>query len=184
MTNVSYAVAPSNASQEYFSNISACAGLSSRLKQTAKGAVLSLQRSVDNTVPLLYPVCVGHSHVFRKRPQGVAQALSAAKQGGAECLCDGCPCVGAEDICGVPSPPILVGTRANTASHANQVRRNQAERPKPKKVKRLTYKATPDSARVKRLCFWPAQAHPRSGTAASTLRAAGSVARASRRKKN
>ena len=105
MTNVSYAVAPSNASQEYFSNISACAGLSSRLKQTAKGAVLSLQRSVDNTVPLLYPVCVGHSHVFRKRPQGVAQALSAAKQGGAECLCDGCPCVGAEEICGVPSPP-------------------------------------------------------------------------------
>ena len=33
--------------------------------------------------------------------------------------------------------------------------------PKPKKVKHLTYEATPDSARVKRLCFWPAQAHPR-----------------------
>ena len=78
--------------------------LSGRLKQTAKGAVLSLQRSVDNTVPLLYPVCVGRSHVFRKRPQGVAQTLSAAKQGEAERLCDGCPCVGAEEICGVPSP--------------------------------------------------------------------------------
>ena len=104
MTNVDYAVAPSNASQEYFSNISSALRLSGRLKQTAKGAVLSLQRRVDNTVPLLYPVCVGRSHVFRKRPQGVAQTLSAAKRGGAERLCDGCPCVGAEEICGVPSP--------------------------------------------------------------------------------
>ena len=78
--------------------------LSGRLKQTAQGAVLSLQWRVDNTVPLLYPVCVGRSHVFRKRPQGVAQTLSAAKRGGAERLCDGCPCVGAEEICGVPSP--------------------------------------------------------------------------------
>jgi len=42
MTNVSYAVAPSNASQEYFSNISSVLGLSGRLKQTAKGAVLSV----------------------------------------------------------------------------------------------------------------------------------------------
>ena len=105
MTNVSYAVAPSNASQEYFSNISTWAGgLSGRLSQTAKGAVLSLQWRVDNTVPLLYPVCVGRSHVFRKRPHGVAQTLSAAKREGAERLCDGCPCVGAEEICGVPSP--------------------------------------------------------------------------------
>ena len=103
MTNLDYAVAPSNASQEYFSNISSAPGLSGRLKQTAKGAVLSLQWRVNNTVPLLYPVCVGRSHVFRKRPQGVAQTLSAAKQGGAERLCDGCPCVGAEEICGVPS---------------------------------------------------------------------------------
>ena len=32
--------------------------------------------------------------------------------------------------------------------------------PKPKKVKRLTYEAAPDSARVNKLCFQPAQAHP------------------------
>ena len=50
------------------------------------------------------PACVGCSHVFRKRPQGVAQTLSAAEQGEAERLCDGCPCVGAEEICGAPSP--------------------------------------------------------------------------------
>ena len=31
--------------------------------------------------------------------------------------------------------------------------------PAPKKVKRLTYEATPNSARVKKLCFQPAQAH-------------------------
>ena len=74
-----------------------------KLKQTAQGAVLSLQRSVDNTAPFA-PVCVGCSHVFRKRPQGVVQTLSAAKQGEAERLCDGCPCVGAEEICGAPSP--------------------------------------------------------------------------------
>ena len=55
------------------------------------------------------PACVGCSHVFRKRPQGVAQTLSAAEQGEAERLCDGCPCVGAEEICGVPSPPTPVG---------------------------------------------------------------------------
>ena len=132
MTNVSYAVAPSNASQEYFSNISAWARvLSGRLRQTAKGAVLSLQRSVDNTAPLLY-----------LRRQAVSPVVTS-----------GCP---SSARAGSP-----VGTRANTASQANQVRRNQAERPKPKKVKRLTYEATPDSARVKRLCFWPAQAHPR-----------------------
>ena len=103
MTNVDYAVEPSNASQEYFSNISSAPGLSGRLSQAAQGAVLSLQRSVDNTAPFA-PVCVGCSHVFRKRPQGVVQTLSAAKQGEAERLCDGCPCVGAEEICGVPSP--------------------------------------------------------------------------------
>ena len=124
--------------------------LSGRLKQTVKGAVLSLQRSVDSTVPLLYPVCVGHSHVFRKRPQGVAQALSAAKRGGAERLCDGCPCVGAEEICGVPSPtysngawitPPLLRTLCNPVS------------PSSKKVKHLTYEATPNSATVNKLCF-------------------------------
>ena len=42
--------------------------------------------------------------VFRKRPQGVTRTLSAAKQGGAERPGDGCPCVGAEEICGAPSP--------------------------------------------------------------------------------
>ena len=31
--------------------------------------------------------------------------------------------------------------------------------PHRKKVKRLTYEATPNSARVKKLCFQPAQAH-------------------------
>ena len=39
--------------------------------------------------------------VFRKRPQGVTRTLSAAKQGGAERPGDGCPCVGAEETCGV-----------------------------------------------------------------------------------
>ena len=182
MTNVSYAVAPSNASQEYFSNISSALRLSGRLKQTAKGAVLSLQRRVDNTVPLLYPVCVGRSHVFRKRPQGVAQTLSAAKRGGAERLCDGCPCVGAEEICGVPSPNPCRSVD-NTAPSAYPLRTRPA--PKLKNVKRLTYEATPDSATVDKLCFQPAQAHPWGGTAASMFcRAAGAVARASRRKKN
>ena len=32
--------------------------------------------------------------------------------------------------------------------------------PHRKKVKRLTYEAAPNSARVKKLCFQPAQAHP------------------------
>ena len=39
--------------------------------------------------------------VFRKRPQGVTRTLSAAKQGGAERPGAGCPCVGAEETCGV-----------------------------------------------------------------------------------
>ena len=39
--------------------------------------------------------------VFRKRPQGVTRTLSAAKQGEAERPGDGCPCVGAEETCGV-----------------------------------------------------------------------------------
>ena len=42
--------------------------------------------------------------VFRKRPQGVTRTLSAAKQGGAERPGDGCPCVGAEETCGAPTP--------------------------------------------------------------------------------
>ena len=65
--------------------------------------MLSLQRSVDNAA-LLPQHALGCSHVFRKRPQGVAQTLSAAEQGEAERLCDGCPCVGAKEICGAPSP--------------------------------------------------------------------------------
>ena len=55
MTSVSYAVGASNASQEYFSNISSVLGLwegAERQAQTAQGAVLSLQRSVANT-----PLC-------------------------------------------------------------------------------------------------------------------------------
>ena len=32
--------------------------------------------------------------------------------------------------------------------------------PHRKKVKRLTYEATPNSATVEKLCFQPAQAHP------------------------
>ena len=37
-----------------------------------------------------------------------ARTLSAAKQGGAERPGDGCPCVGAEEICGAP-PPLVRG---------------------------------------------------------------------------
>ena len=152
-------------------------GLSGRLRPTAKGAVLSLQWRVDNTVPLRYPVCVGGSHVFRKRPQGVVQTLSAAKRGGAERLCDGCPCVGAEEICGVPSPPpptpagaritpslccTCAGERHLPIQPANHAQRSQTQRPsRLKKVKNLTYEATPNSATVEKLCLQPAQAHPR-----------------------
>ena len=124
-----------------------------------EGAVLSLQRSEDNAVPLLYPVCVGCSHVFRKRPQGVARTLSAAKQGEAERLCDGCPCVGAEEICGSPSltyPCRSEGERSLPSQQASQPSTkelNGASLPYRKNVKRFTYKAAPDSARVKKLCF-------------------------------
>ena len=38
-----------------------------------------------------------------------ARTLSAAKQGGAERPGDGCPCVGAEETCGVPSQPARRG---------------------------------------------------------------------------
>ena len=47
--------------------------------------------------------------VFRKRPQGVTRTLSAAKQGGAERPGDGCPCVGAEETCGVAAYYLVVG---------------------------------------------------------------------------
>ena len=57
--------------------------------------------------------------------------------------------------------------------------------PSSKNIEHLTYEATPNSATVNKLCFQPAQAHPRSGTTASMFcRAAGAVARASHRKKN
>ena len=49
--------------------------------------------------------------VFRMRPQGVSRALSAAKQGEAERPGDGCPCVGAEETCGVPPQTLWCGTR-------------------------------------------------------------------------
>ena len=41
-----------------------------------------------------------------------ARTLSAAKQGGAERPGDGCPCVGAEEICGAP-PPLVGGGKRN-----------------------------------------------------------------------
>ena len=52
-----------------------------------------------------------------------ARTLSAAKQGGVERPGDGCPCVGAEEICGAPPP---VGGKRNederrpAASQANK----------------------------------------------------------------
>ena len=189
MTSVSYAVGASNTSQEYFSNISSVLGGAERQTQTAQGAVLSLQRSVDNAVPFA-PACVGCSHVFRKRPQGVAQTLSATEQGEAERLCDGCPCVGAEEICGAPSPyPCRSeGERRLPSQPPSQPSTKElsgASLPHRKKVKRLTYEATPNSARVKSCASSLRKLIPRGGTAASmSCRAAGAVARASRRKKN
>ena len=170
MTSVSYAVGPSNASQEYFSNISSVLRLwegAERQAQTDQGAVLSLQRGVANTI-LLPQHALGCSHVFRKRPQGVAQTLSAAEQGEAERLCDGCPCVGAEEICGAPSPypcrsegerRLPSQLASQPANQPSTKELNGASLPHRKKVKRLTYEATPNSARVKKLCFQPAQAH-------------------------
>ena len=52
--------------------------------------------------------------VFRMRPQGVTRTLSAAEQGEAERPGDGCPCVGAEETCGVPPQTLWCGTRTNT----------------------------------------------------------------------
>ena len=103
MTNVSYAVGPRNDSQEYFSNISSALGAERQAKPSrSRGGVISPRERGEHRP--FAPACVGCSHVFRKRPQGVVQTLSAAKQGEAERLCDGCPCVGAEEICGAPSP--------------------------------------------------------------------------------
>ena len=139
-------------------------GLSGRLSQAAQGAVLSLPTERGEHRPFA-PACVGCSHVFRKRPQGVAQTLSAAEQGEAERLCDGCPCVGAEEICGAPSPyPCRSeGERRLPSQPPSQPSTKElsgASLPHRKKVKRLTYEATPNSARVKKLCFQPAQTHP------------------------
>ena len=165
-------------------------GCAERQAQTAQGAVLSLPTERGEHRPFA-PACVGCSHVFRKRPQGVAQTLSAAEQGEAERLCDGCPCVGAEEICG--APPLTYPCRnegerrlpSRPASQPSTKELSGASLPHRKNVKHLTYEAAPDSATVEKLCFQPAQTHPRSGTAASTsCRAAGAVARASRRKKN
>ena len=151
MTNVSYAVAPSNASQEYFSNISSVLGvlgvLSGRHKPL-KGRCYLSQRSVDNTI-LLPQHALGCSHVFRKRPQGVAQTLSAAEQGEAERLCDGCPCVGAEEICGAPSP-YPCRSVDNTVPSTYLPKPSQ---PSSKNIEHLTYEATPNSATVEKLCF-------------------------------
>ena len=121
-----------------------------KLKQIAQGAVLSLQRSVDNTA-LLLQVRVGCSHVFRKRPQGVVQTLSVAKQGEAERLCDGCPCVGAEEICGDP-PLTLVGAWITLPFCAPSASPSPSQ-PSSKNIKHLTYEATPNSATVNKLCF-------------------------------
>ena len=140
MTNVDYAVEPGNAFCEYFSNIA------------------TVEKGRCYPRPFA-PACVGCSHVFRKRPQGVARTLSAAKQGEAERLCDGCPCVGAEEICGSPSltyPCRSEGERSLPSQQASQPSTkelNGASLPYRKNVKRFTYKAAPDSARVKKLCF-------------------------------
>jgi len=184
MTSVSYAVGASNASQEYFSNISSVLRLwegAERQSQTAQGAVLSPQRGVANTVPFA-PECVGCSHVFRKRPQGVAQTLSAAEQGEAERLCDGCPCVGAEEICGAPSP-YPCRSVDNTVPSAYPL---QSCLSRIKKYQTFNLRSHARFCyREKVVLLACASSSPGGGTAASmSCRAAGAVARASRRKKN
>ena len=68
----------------------------------ASGTLMSLR-----TIP---PFLAGHSKGYRAGAAAFsgcalrvsARTLSAAKQGGAERPGDGCPCVGAEEICGAP----------------------------------------------------------------------------------
>ena len=125
MTNVDYAVEPSNASQEYFSNISSVLGAAGWQDKAncSRGGVI------------------------RKRHQGVrSEARTGAPVGAwrTPSLC--CTCAGERRL---PNQP------------ASQARRSQPECPsRLKKVKHLTYEATPDSATVRKLCFQPAQAHP------------------------
>ena len=50
-----------------------------------------------------------------------ARTLSVAKQGGAERPGDGCPCVGAEEICGAP-PPLVGGKRNEDERRPSRIR--------------------------------------------------------------
>ena len=56
-----------------------------------------------------------------------------------------------------PPLSIPVEMKASATFQTNQAEPSQ---PGSKKVKRLTYEATPNSATVNKLCFQPAQAHP------------------------
>ena len=75
----------------------------------------------------------------------------------------------------LPPPPTPAGARITPSlcctcagerhlpiQPANHAQRSQTQRPsRLKKVKNLTYEATPNSATVEKLCLQPAQAHPR-----------------------
>ena len=97
--------------------------------------------------------------------------LSVATSGCPKRSEDGCPCRSEDNT--VPllylrrrAPPLLrafpkpspVEAKASAAFQTNQAEPSQ---PGSKNIKHLTYEATPNSATVNKLCFQPAQAHPR-----------------------
>ena len=169
MTSVSYAVGPGNASQEYFSNISSVLGfggvLSGRHKPFKGRCYLS------NGAWLTPSFCPSMRWVqprFPEAPSGCrTDALrSGARRGGASVR--RVPLRSAEEICGAPSPypcrsegerRLPSQLASQPANQPSTKELNGASLPHRKKVKRLTYEATPNSARVKKLCFQPAQAH-------------------------
>ena len=98
--------------------------------------------------------------VIRKRHQGVrSEARTGAPVGAwiTPSLC--CACAGERRPFYAPSPkPSPVEAKASAAFQTNQAEPSQ---PSSKNIKHLTYEATPNSATVNKLCFQPAQAHPR-----------------------
>ena len=105
--------------------------------RSASGTLMSLRTTPPLHTPARLPAVA--RRVFRKRPQGVTRTLSAAKQGGAERPGDGCPCVGAEETCGVPSQP---ARRRRTPPLLHRPHPLEMRVPPPEPVSCLSYPAT------------------------------------------
>ena len=98
---------------------------------------------------------------LKQTAQGAVLSVSDIRVSEAKRSEDGCPCRSVDNTV----PLLYLRRRAPPSKPARRLSTKEPSGALPtqlkKNIKHLTYEATPNSATVNKLCFQPAQAHPR-----------------------